>query len=73
MDAAEKIRDAGFRRWDCHSPFPIHGMDAAMGLGRSKLPILVFFGGATGTLTAFLLQYITQVMIYPTVVQSQAN
>ena len=71
MDAAEKVRDAGFRRWDCHSPFPIHGMDAAMGLGRSKLPIFVFFGGATGTLTAFLLQYITQVMIYPTVVQSK--
>ena len=71
MHAAEKVRDAGIRRWDCYSPFPIHGLDAAMGLGRSKLPIFVFFGGATGLLTAFLLQYVTQVMIYPTVVQAK--
>ena len=44
MHAAEKIRDSGIRRWDCFSPFPIHGLDAAMGLGRSKLPFFVFFG-----------------------------
>ena len=30
--AAEKVRDAGFRKWDVHSPFPIHGMNEAMGL-----------------------------------------
>jgi len=32
-EAAKRVRDAGFRRWDVYSPFPIHGMDAAMGLG----------------------------------------
>ena len=32
MHAAEKIRDAGFRRWDVFSPYPIHGMNQAMGL-----------------------------------------
>lgn len=69
--AAEKVRDAGFKKWDCHSPYPIHGLDGAMGLKRSILPWLVFFGGMTGTATAFTLAYTTQVVIYPTVVQAK--
>lgn len=69
--AAESIRDAGFRKWDCYSPYPIHGLDAAMGLKRSILPWFVFFGGFTGTCTAFTLAYATQVIIYPTVVQGK--
>ena len=32
VHAAEKVRDEGFTKFDCHSPFPIHGMDDAMGL-----------------------------------------
>ena len=69
--AAEKLRDAGFQRWDVHSPFPIHGLNEAMGLKRSILPYFVFFGGATGTSIAFLLAYGTQVLLYPTVVQGK--
>lgn len=69
--AAEKIRDAGIRKWDCYSPYPIHGLDQAMGMKRSILPWFVFFGGITGTCTAFALAYTTQVVIYPTVVQSK--
>ena len=69
--AAEKVRDSGFRKWDCYSPYPIHGLDGAMGLKRSILPWFVFFGGVTGTCTAFALAYSTQVVIYPTVVQSK--
>ncbi len=49
----------------CYSPFPIHGLDDAMGMKRSILPWFVFFGGMTGTLTAFLLAYITQVRHLP--------
>lgn len=69
--AAEQVRDAGYQRWDCHSPFPIHGLNNAMGVQRSKLPWLVFFGGITGTTTAFLLEYVTQVIFYGTVVQAK--
>ncbi len=68
---AEKVRDAGFKKWDCYSPYPIHGLDGAMGLKRSILPWFVFFGGMTGTATAFTLAYTTQVVIYPTVVQGK--
>lgn len=71
--AAEQVRDAGFTSWDVHSPFPIHGMDDAMGLSRSILPRFVLIGGATGTLTAFLLEYVTQVILYPTVVQAKPS
>ncbi|MDF1861892.1 MAG: DUF3341 domain-containing protein [Verrucomicrobiales bacterium] len=69
--AAEKVREEGFRRWDVHTPYPVHGMDHAMGLGKSWLSAVVLAGGATGTLTALLLQFFTQVSLYPTVVQSK--
>ena len=69
--AAEHVRDAGFKHWDCYSAYPIHGLDGAMGLKRSILPWLVFGGGLTGFVTAFVLAYATQVVIYPTVVQAK--
>ncbi len=69
--AAGRVRAAGYRRWDCHSPYPIHGLDRAMGIGRSVLPWFAFIGGAAGLATAFLLAYATQVRIYPTVVQAK--
>jgi hypothetical protein len=63
--AAEKIRDAGFSKWDVHSPFPIHGMDRAMGLGKSWLSLPVFIGGLTGLVTATLLTFVPSWFIYP--------
>jgi hypothetical protein len=69
--AAEIVRDAGFKHWDCHSPYAIHGLDAAMGLKRSILPWFAFLGGLTGAITAFALAYTTQVVIFPTVVQGK--
>jgi hypothetical protein len=70
-EAAKKMRDAGYKKWDVHSPFPIHGMDEAMGLGKSILSWLVFFGGATGFFTAVVLAGFTQISLYPTIVQSK--
>ena len=69
--ASEQIRDAGIKRWDVHSPFPIHGLDEAMGVKRSILPWFVFCGGASGTSIAFGLAYYTQCVLYKTVVQSK--
>lgn len=48
MHAAEAFRDAGYKYWDVYSPFPIHGMDDAMGLGNSKVGWFTFVGGCTG-------------------------
>ncbi len=69
--AAEKTRDAGYSRWDVYSPFPIHGMDAAMGLTKSPLAWLVFFGGLTGALTGLGLQWWTSVVDYQLIVQGK--
>ncbi|MGY8655440.1 MAG: DUF3341 domain-containing protein [Verrucomicrobiia bacterium] len=55
MDAAEKVRDAGFTKWDVHTPYPIHGMDSAMGLGNSKVGWFTFIGGVTGYTTGMLM------------------
>lgn len=56
-EACEKVRDAGFKRWDAHTPFPVHGLDKAMGVKQSWLPWITLVVGLTGTLTAFILQY----------------
>ena len=57
LDAARAVRDAGYTRWDCHSPFPVHGLDRAMGLRESRLPWIVLGAGLTGTTVAILMQW----------------
>ena len=59
MEAAKKVNAAGYRWWDCHTPFPVHGLDFAMGIKHTILPILVFFGGLTGMCAAVILQVFT--------------
>jgi len=58
-EAAERTRERGYRWWDCHVPFPVHGLDKAMGIRPTILPILVFFGGLTGAMTGLFLQWYT--------------
>lgn len=53
--AAEKVRDAGYRHWDCITPFPVHGLDKAMGLRRSIVPRVSLIGGITGFCTGMSL------------------
>lgn len=55
MHAAEKVRDAGYRRWDVYTPFPVHGMDAAMGLKNSQVGWFAFCGGFTGITLGYLM------------------
>lgn len=55
MHAAAKVRDAGFRRWDVFTPYPVHGMDKAMGLKNSKVGWFSFLGGVTGYTTGMLM------------------
>lgn len=71
FDAAEKVRDLGFKRWDVHSPFPIHGMDRAMGLGKSWLSAVVLIGGITGFLTACVLTFYPSLVINRVIVHGK--
>jgi Protein of unknown function (DUF3341) len=69
--AAEKVRDEGYKFWDVHSPFPIHGMNKAMGLGKSTLGYIIFIGGFTGFTTAALLEFIPSSVLYPLIVHGK--
>jgi len=57
--AAEKVHAAGYKWFDCQVPFAVHGLDRAMGVKMTILPILVFFGGLTGLIAACVLQVFT--------------
>ena len=68
VEAAAKVRDAGYTKTDAFSPFPIHEMDEALGIKRSILPYLVFGGAVVGLLTGIGLQYFVHVLDYPIIV-----
>jgi len=57
LHAAEKVRDAGYEKWDTHTPFPVHGMDKAMGLGDSRLGWIVITCAITGLTGAFVMMH----------------
>jgi hypothetical protein len=65
MQAVEKVRDAGFTKWDVHTPFPVHGMDDAMGIRGTQLPFLVLASGLTGLILATLMQWWMNAVDYP--------
>jgi hypothetical protein len=65
VSAARKTRNAGYTKVDTFTPFPIHELDGALKLPRTKLPWLVFFGGIAGLLSGFALQYWISVVDYP--------
>jgi hypothetical protein len=59
MAAAEKVKAEGYKWWDVCTPFPVHGMDKAMGIKPTILPVIVFGAGLTGTIVATALQVFT--------------
>jgi hypothetical protein len=65
VDAATKIREAGYTKTDAFSPFPLHEIDEALGIKRSILPYMVFCGGIIGLLSGLGLQYFVHVIEYP--------
>lgn len=69
--ACEKVRDAGFTRWDAHTPFPVHGLEKAMGLKPSILPWIVLVTGLSGAAGGMLLQWWTSAIDYPLVISGK--
>ncbi|MBL8862942.1 MAG: DUF3341 domain-containing protein [Planctomycetes bacterium] len=63
--AARRARESGYTRFEVYSPFPIHGIERAMGLRATRLPWLVLGAGLTGLACAFLLQWWTNAVDYP--------
>jgi mono/diheme cytochrome c family protein len=69
--AARKVRDAGFEKWDTFTPFPVHGIDPAMGIKPTKLPWIVFFCGLTGFGIAVWMQWWMNAVDYPWIVSGK--
>lgn len=71
LQATEKVRDAGFTRWDTHTPFVVHGLDDAMGMKDTKLPLLVFACGLTGFVVGTVLQWWMNAVDYPFIISGK--
>lgn len=65
LHAVHKAREAGYRHMDAFTPLPVHGLDKALGLERSKLGFVVFGAGLMGAAAALLLQWWTAAVDYP--------
>ena len=68
LRAAEKIRGTGYRRWDCFTPFPIHGLDKIMGYRNSLVGWVALGGGAFMFLNIVFLIWFSNAFDYPLIV-----
>jgi hypothetical protein len=69
--ACEEVRDAGYRKWDAHTPFPVHGLEKAMGLKASLVPWFTLGGGLTGASLGMLMQWWMSAVDYPIVISGK--
>lgn len=65
MHAANGVRTAGYTRTDAYTPFPVHGLDDALGVRKTILPKMVLGAGILGGLAGFGMQYFAWVIHYP--------
>ena len=63
--AAQAAKDAGYKKMDGYSPFPIHGLSDAIGFKDIKVPWMVLAGGLVGAAVGYSLQWYTSVVDYP--------
>jgi hypothetical protein len=71
VHGCEKVRDAGYKDWDAHTPFPVHGLNEAMGLKSTLLPYVVLVMAIGGLLTAIVLQWWMNAYDYPYLVSGK--
>lgn len=71
MEAARKTRAAGYKIWDVHSPFPLHGIDAIIGVRPTILPWMVLGGGLAGMGGGLLLQWFCNAYDYKFLVSAK--
>jgi hypothetical protein len=65
VEAARATYDAGYRRINAYSPYPIEELSEAIGFHSTRLPLIVLIGGIIGGLIGYGLQYYVAVIDYP--------
>ena len=63
--AARAVHEAGYRRIDAYTPFPVHHLPEAIGFRRTRMPLVVLVGGILGCAGGYLMQYWMNVVDYP--------
>ncbi|HVK61614.1 MAG TPA: DUF3341 domain-containing protein [Bdellovibrionales bacterium] len=63
--AAHKVREAGYKKFDAITPFPVHGIEEAVGISRSPIPYVTFLAGLTGLSAGLALTYWTSAVSWP--------
>lgn len=71
ISASKAVRDAGYRDWDTYTPFPVHGIERAMGIKWTVLPWIVLGAGLSGFATAVWLQWWTNAVDYPWIISGK--
>ena len=69
--AAQKVREAGFTKWDALTPFPVHGLEHAMGLKASPVPYVALVSGLFGAAGGMVLEWWTSAVDYPLVIAAK--
>ena len=69
--ACRGMREAGYTRWDAHTPFPVHGLERAAGFRASPLPWIVLVTGLSGATAGMLLQWWVAARAYPLVISGK--
>lgn len=68
LDAVSKVKESGVKIHEVYSPFPVHGLDDALGYKRSKLPIAAFLFGLLGTTLALTMQFYMMQIDWPMII-----
>jgi hypothetical protein len=72
LSAARKATEAGYKKVDAYSPFPVHGVSEALG-AKTIVPWLIFFGGLLGGTTGFVMQMFGSTFHYPINIGGKPN
>ncbi len=65
LEGTRKMREKGWKGLDIHTPYPVHGTEAALGLGRPMIPKIVLGGALTGALLGYSMMYFMNVVDFP--------
>ena len=63
--AARRAREAGYRKMDAYTPFPVEELNEALGLGQTWVPLIVLIGGLLGAALGYGMQYYIAAIDYP--------